>query len=764
MAAQAGASGFDVKTLEQLGYNADIADFFDTTRFLPGVHRVTLEVNAAQRYQEEVRFDQEGALCLDAHLAETLRLRITTPLSGCERIESRWPQAQVRVFPGDFRVELTLPEEAFDADKMRSEQRGGYAVMMNYDLFGNRIQSRYGKQQTLQAMLEPGVNISNWVVRNRSSYSNSETGSQLAVYETSASRDFPAWNAFVQAGEFGAGGALSGGLPITGVQLSSLDAGYRGAALTVPLQGSVTSQSVVEVKQRGQVVYRTLLPSGPFALGYLGQAMAGVEAEVIITESDGRQQQYTVTPGAGDEQARQGGYQFALGRYRNYGGRQDASAPPALLMGERTISLGAGRQLGAGGVLSTAYQRLAGQGSLGDDNGNWLSAGWGYSRGRQRGMQFDAQGQSALTGNLSLSLTAQYRTAGFRDADEALGGGAAEDGAPRLRYSSGMALSWRTPAWGSLTYSLSHERQHNDSRRSWTHSLAYGKSVGRAMLSLNLQSSAYDRAALYAGLSVPLGGGSISSRLQTNKNSGITVGSGWQGALGERLDGGLDVARDSAGEYRVGGNLYGDTPYTRLSAGASRSGNGSTSLSVLSSGVLGVANGTWVTSSQRIGDTLAVVKVPGQSGVNVSGGGRGMTDFAGHALLSSVTPYTPLSARIDTLSLPLNVRLDSTEVPLELARGTVAMRQLRVTEVKQLLLSIRDEQGAPLATGASVHDEKGQLLGTLMGEGNLMLVNEDIGKTLQVRRANRNACRVSYEVPEAFNPAALYEERDAVCR
>lgn len=81
------AAGFDVKTLAQLGYNADIAEFFNTARFLPGVHRVTLEVNAAQRYQEEVRFDAQGALCLDESLAQTLAVEgrptsvMITPLS-----------------------------------------------------------------------------------------------------------------------------------------------------------------------------------------------------------------------------------------------------------------------------------------------------------------------------------------------------------------------------------------------------------------------------------------------------------------------------------------------------------------------------------------------------------------------------------------------------------------------------------------------------------------------------------------------------------
>ncbi|MDT0205983.1 fimbria/pilus outer membrane usher protein [Serratia marcescens] len=758
------ASGFDVKTLAQLGYNADIAAFFNTARFLPGVHRVMLEVNAAQRYQEEVRFDSEGELCLDERLAQTLRLRVASPPGRCERLETYWPQAVVRVFPGAFRVEITLPEVAFDPDKLRTEQSGGHALLLNYDLYANRRQGRYGNQQTLQAMLEPGINLSNWVLRNRSSYSNDENGSRLEVYETSASKDFPGWGAFVQLGEFSAGGVLSGNVPLSGGQLASVDIGGHNAALTVPLQGSVVNPATLEVKQHGQLIFRTLLPAGPFSLSELGPVMAGVEAEVTVIETDGRRQRFTVTPDTGDPADRSGGYRLAAGRYQPYGGDHYGTSPPALLLGEKAFRLGQG-QITVGGLLAHTYKRLGWQGSLGDDGGNWLSGSAIFTRGRQPGAQLETQGQVAMGRSLALSLSSQYRTEGFREADEGLlNPSSVEAETARLRYSGGLALSWRALNAGVLAYSLSHERYYRGSRRSWTHALAYGASLGRATLSVNLQSSAYDRAAVYAGLSLPWGAGSVSSRLQARRNKQMTLGGSWQGPLSERLNGYLDVTRDADGDYQSAGNLNGETPYTRLGLGASRSGQGSTSLSLSSSGGLGVANGTWVTSPQRIGDTFAVMKVPGQSGVKISGSGNGVTDFAGDALLPVLMPYMPLRAQVDTLSLPLNLRLDSTDAALELARGTVAERRFRVTEVRQLLLTLRDESGAPLPTGASVYDEQGQLLGTLIGEGNLMLVNDDIGKALRVRRLNMNECVVSYAVPAAFDPSVLYEEGDGVCR
>jgi outer membrane usher protein len=117
--------------------------------------------------------------------------------------------------------------------------------------------------------------------------------------------------------------------------------------------------------------------------------------------------------------------------------------------------------------------------------------------------------------------------------------------------------------------------------------------------------------------------------------------------------------------------------------------------------------------------------------------------------------------RIDTRSLPLNTRLGTTALDLGLARGSVAAHRIGVTEVRQLLLEIRDSDGQPVPLGSTVNDEAESILGTTVGEGNLMLVNEDIGK--KIRLGGARACQVSYEVPEHFDADSPCEEATATC-
>lgn len=753
--------GFDTQTLGQLGFSKDVAEFFDKARFLPGRQRVTLEVNAAERYQEDILFNERGELCLDQALADVLNLSPGALLTSCAELPALWPEARVEYFPGSFRLALTLPERAFDKEKRRGELRGGHAALLSYDMYANQWRSRSGKNETFQAMLTPGINVKNWVIRNRSNYNHSEAGSRLDMMETSATREIAAWSSRLQLGEFGAAGTFSSGLPISGAQLYSGQTGAEGVRLAVPIEGIAQTQSTVEVKQRGQTVYRSLVPAGPFSLNQLGGAVGGVETEVTVTGADGQQQRFSVTPISGAATGRESSYQFGVGRYRSYSG--SGAGMPLLLLGEKHWQPAARKNMGLGGLLASRYKNVSWRWGMSTEGGDWFSLGGVYARGRRRGVQVDAQGQLALGRNVSLSVFSQWHSRGYRGADEVLSGYDPDDPShPRMANS--VSLSWGSAEWGALSYGMSREHYYRD-RRSVSHFLSYGKRVGEVSLNLSLRSSDYDKAALYAGISLPLGGGSWQTRMQSRRNNQFALGSSWQGNVANGLYSRLEMNRESDGEYGIGGSLSGDTAYSRLALSGAQTGGGNTSLSLGASGALGVANGAWVTSPYPAGDSLAVVEVPGRSGVkiNTSGSG-GITDLSGTALLAALPAHQSLALNVDTSRLPLNVRLDSTSAELTLAYGSVASRQFRATEVRQLLLTVRDTSGNTLPLGASVLDEEGNFMGTLVGEGNLLLSNDDIGKTLRIRRANQDECQLSYAVPAHFDANMLYEEGEAVCQ
>ncbi|WP_447883459.1 FimD/PapC N-terminal domain-containing protein, partial [Serratia fonticola] len=168
MSVNAQSVAFDVKTLQSLGYTRDVADFFSKeARFLPGENTVTIQVNGSHIYFVNARFNTDGELCIDNTLLGALKLRQHKQVGECTNITTLWPEAQVKLFPGQFRLELTVPEDALDPEK-GDYLRGGYAVMLNYNMFGQQIKSPGNEINFFQGFLEPGFNLYNWVVRNRS--------------------------------------------------------------------------------------------------------------------------------------------------------------------------------------------------------------------------------------------------------------------------------------------------------------------------------------------------------------------------------------------------------------------------------------------------------------------------------------------------------------------------------------------------------------------------------------------------------------------
>ncbi|WP_273855326.1 fimbria/pilus outer membrane usher protein [Serratia liquefaciens] len=745
---------FDIAALEQLGYSEDIAKFFSEERFLPGVHDITLEVNAAKSYMLSLKFDDDGQLCVDDHFLDELKLKKIELSKNCDTPAMLWQGADIKVFPGSFRVELLLPETAFDPLKISGDEYGGGGAILNYELYGQRFSSRYGQQQSLQATLGPGLNIRNWVVRNRSQFStNSEK--KLQVYETSAVRAFPSLKGRLEMGQFGAENSLFSGVPLTGLQIMSERHQIDGNLL-IPITGMADSQASIEVRQRGRTVYRTTVPPGPFSLDNVGQVVGGIDTEVEITEADGRKKTQTVVPQKlSGNIGSQPHSQLGIGRYRSY--RQSSFTPPLLVMGERQINHDEENEFVMGGLFSSRFQMVALRKAYANVSGGMI-----YSRGNKRqGLELDTQLRLPSSRFLNMSLTSKYRTLGAQGSDEGLEN--TGNISSRLRMALGASISLSHADWGVLNYNI-YQSRYYQGRSYLTHGLSTSRQIGSATLSFTAQNSANDPLTVFAYLSLPLGKNRLSTRVQGGKQHETATGINLQGDIDERWNYSLGAA-SRGNDTQFSGRAQVTLPYSQLAGDTTYSNNDSKSFNASAFGGVAFANNTWLFSPQRIGDTFAVVDMAGASGIGLqaSGSGRIATDYAGHALLASVTPYTDTSVSIDTQQFPLNLRINSTSASLRLAHGTVGLQRFRVSELKQLLLTIRNTDGETMPVGVSVYDDRGNMLGTLIGDGNLMLVNEDIGKDLQLRATNMPTCRVKYTVPEYFDPEMLYEEASAIC-
>lgn len=219
-------------------------------------------------------------------------------------------------------------------------------------------------------------------------------------------------------------------------------------------------------------------------------------------------------------------------------------------------------------------------------------------------------------------------------------------------------------------------------------------------------------------------------------------------------------------QTRVNGSVNATTAYSQLMGCGSWTDENTHAMMMSASGAVVYADGLFATSAVPLADTFGVLRVPGQSGVQINtlGGGTTVTNHWGTAAIPTLPVGRKTPVELNTKNLPLNVRLGTTSFDVAVAKGTVISREVSATVMKQLLLGITLADGTPAPSGSSLVDDKGQLMGIVMGNGNAMLSNEQIGQLVRLRMSNQAECIVDYPVPPHFDPDALYEEADAVCR
>lgn len=801
----ASAVEFDVSTLKSLGYGAEVAEFFKHgSQFLPGQYDVTMVVNGSARYPATVTFGEQGQLCLTPALQKTLKLKAIDIHStsvdagssadnaahdgeisdinvnlGCTDIVSVYPNAQVTAHPNTFTVDLLVGEADFDPQLRGDELAyGGKAVFSNYRVYGMQMKGSE-TQRFYQGQFETGINWANWMLRNNSSISAGKNSTQYQFNETTLARSIIPWRSMVQLGQINTQGSLFGGTPLNGVQLYSDASLQADSALVVPITGVAESPATVEVMQNGRLLYRTLVPAGPFSLDRINGVVSGQPLQVTVLQEDGRQQQFSVVTNTrtSEQVISEPIYQVAIGKYRQRA-KNDNTETPLMANVEGGVRYHQTDYL-AGVQLSDRYQsagvRLARQ--WGEQGQVGSSAGVQYAHNvDKQGQQWDASVSAAL-GPISLGLSSLYRTRDYPTLEETLqktrtlekdssnSNATWWEKSSETQTANSISLSAGNADWGRVSYALGYNHYYGDKSDTVQHTVSYAKRFGQVSLNASLQGGSDRDNRLFLNASVPLGRkASVNMQMQRYQDT-TTLTSTFNHRPNSLLGYSVGVSHNDS-QTRLNGSINATTGYSQLTGSGSWMDENTHTMMLSASGAVVYADGLLATSSVPLGDTFGVLRIPCQSGVQVStfGGGTTVTNHWGTTAIPTLPVNRKTTVQLNTKNLPLNVRLDTTSFDVAVAKGTVISREVTATVMKQLLLSITMADGSPAPSGSSLVDEKGQLMGLVMGEGNAMLSNAQIGQPARLRMANQRECVLSYPVPTYFDPNALYEEAAAICQ
>ncbi|HWW08368.1 fimbria/pilus outer membrane usher protein [Collimonas sp.] len=818
---------FDVETLKARGLDPALAEYFARKpRFNPGIHRVSLSVNDAQRGSVDARFDEDGNLCFDPELIRRARLikpaaaadqpvstardaeqsgnapapAAVDPTPACYDYRQTVSQTEVELDPGQDAVRLVVPASALQVSMPGDGfSTGGVGAMLNYDILTSSSQNSGGSSQSLYVNLENGVNAGDWIVRSQQTFSSDSAHSDssgnvrgnnhVQVPYFYAQHTFPAYSSIVQGGRIVSQTSMFAGLPLDGVQILPDDA-LSPRANSNAYEGIAQSQARVEVRQAGLLIYSTVVPAGPFKLANLPLIDSISEVEIKLIESDGQNRVFKVAPASlgANVSVPATGLSASLGRIRNLNNDFSMQQPlvAAVSKGWRV------RQsvtLAAGALASSGYQALAANATAplskslsGSVQTQMTHAGAEGVIGNST--TFNVYGKVAA--GLSANFYGTWQSRGYRSIYSTLVKQAPEqslngDGSPvvnvqrlpvnvsdsMIKTQMGASVGLTRNAIGSV--SLSYNRLETYGGRSAQRVMAsWNRQIGKAYASLSLERSlggVSGAVTAYASLSMPLGKVNAGSYV-SNSGGQVRAGVRASQAVNEYLS--YNISADqgqAAGSDQINVSAALMPRYAQASVNVSSAGGGRSKVmsAQLQGGVVATGRGLTL-SPYAIGDTFGVASAGDLAGVRIATPqGTVWTDFRGQAVIPSLSAYGISNLQIATKTLPRNVDVRNGFQEVSAGRGSVSFVDFGVVKVRRILLNARFADDRPLPQDSGIFDADNHYVTTAVADGQVFLDNPS-ATGLYAKTPNGEKCELHFKLPEKQDLNAVFEHADAVCR
>lgn len=751
------------------------------TPLAPGRYRVDLLLNLMPAGAYDLAFNRNPhgkglQACVTSELLRELGLReqaLQAPLpddGSCLDLPALVPQAEASFNPTQLRLNLSIPQIALRRDLTGSVpierwDPGINAAFINYQASAQHS-SRQGSTRSSQDLyLNSGINLGAWQLRSNQALRQDPYGERSWTRSnTYARRDLPGLRASLTLGETFSDGEVFRSLPFTGALLASdhdmLPDTLQSYAPVI--RGVAQTRAKLEILQNGYPVYATYVAPGPYEIDDLNVGAGHGELEIVLTEADGQVRRFLQPYSSLGNLLREGVWRYSAS-YGRYKGAEQLDSPD---FWQGTLARGgAWHTTQYGGLMGSEYYRagvlgmtrdLGSLGGLSFDTTHARSD-LGERQGQVAGNSFAIRYGKSFTTNTSLRFAGyRYSTEGYRDFDEAVQqrhDAANFYGNRRSRLEASVHQNFS--ASGALSLTLTQDDYWNSNYQRRQYQAQYNTRVGQ--LSLNLFASqalnSIQGQSRVFGLSLSLPLDSPSYRTATFDLQHSNGATSQRASLGgSTLDNRLNYRASASNDEqrRVSGALsLGYLGELASFGGGYNEGAGYRSLSLNASGTL-LAHGDGVTLGNYLGETAALVHVPGIEGVGVQNAGRARTNAQGYLLVPHLRPYRSNSLILDTDDLGPDALIETGTAQVVPQRGAVVKANFAARKVTRLVLTLLHADGQPLPFGAQVLDPQGQSLAVVGQAGQALVATEITQQTLQVEWHDQQPqhCQVSIDVAD----------------
>lgn len=785
---------FDLSTLQARGLPTTLNEYFrNGKKFPPGINKITPVINGVEKKPLSVNFNDKGELCL--HSDDLIELGIKKDVLAteqCTDLKTHFPQAEVKLDPGNNRVEFILPaEEIEDTNNIDINQYtvGGVGAILNYDLLMMKNSSKDSGTEndvedggdssnsnninTFQSNTEAGFNIADWIIRSRQSYSSSGDTRSFEQLYTYAQKTLPNYKTVMQTGKIGVANSLFAMPQILGIQFSPESALMNSKESGATVSGIAQTQARVEVRQSGVLIYSTQVPAGAFTLNRLPTINNTADLNVNVVEQNGATRSFVVPASSFTHSYSQqeASYSLAVGKIDQSGDNNIGSND--LVTFNMSAPWGTRSMLTSGALVAQNYQSVAAQMSAGLANGLSLSGRTIFSsdaRSQTKGMQNNLSLSMPLANSLNVNGSVTMQDIGYRDLTDGMPNiDADSDDSINSRYKSqyslGMGYSFEDLGAFNLSWSrvsmFSSEEATSRMTVGWSKTFSNGMSI-----SMNAEQDSGDdgNSMFYMNMSIPFGSvrvGTSMSRVGNNSTRGVTLDQ----TINERLS--YSLAANKSSDSDVGSfsaNVHALPNYSQLNLGYSRYGSENSTYTVgASGGVVATKQGV-LFSPYPLQDTYAVVQIPGITGGEIqTPQGPVWSNSQGYAVSSSMSAYGESRLVLDMKSLPKNVDVNNGIQVAHVARGSVTNYTFGTIVSRRALIRIHLLNGKLAEKGSLIYDSHDNYITTVAGDGTIFLIDSQLEQKLMLQTASGERGQVHFKLNEEPEADKLYESYDAQC-
>lgn len=678
------------------------------------INNVYLIINDNFKGELAVNLGLDGQPCINAPLLREWGIRDaalvmeTTP-EGCilpDVLSAR----KIGVFYEPIAQLLTvdIPAGMLGDSKLAGRWDDGInAAFVNYQFnYGHYAGENYRdtqRHESLYADITTGVNVGPWRLRYQPVYQKEIWGNPTWHTERAlAYRDIKAWRATLTLGDSVTPSVLFDNVRFRGISLVSdsrmLPDGLRQFSPWV--RGFARSNAEVRVRQNGEIIYQTFVSPGAFVLKDVYPPALEGDLTVTIRESDSTETErkipYSSMPNL--VYAGQWRYDASVGKYQPYYGMEEEQPGFA----QASVSYGLpGKVTLYGGFQGADIYRSAAVG-IGKSLNQWgaISADYTFSSARQpRRSAPDTGGMARMryakafpAWESSLSLMAQYyprqryRTFGTAIDQQSTYWWDWEDGIfvgdfdEEKKYRLEARYNQYLSDSDSLYLTLTREATRGNQRGETSIEMGFSASLGKVDVALYAEYNrpSYGKEQAQLGLSVSLPLNALGApRMKLNYDHTLAndrTDSRRIGVSGTLLDDYSLSYNASTSQSQRNGSSQDLSANYQYNAGDLRVGHsqgaGYRQQNLELAGSL-MAHQEGLTLGQTLGETVAIVSVPGTPGMGIDNQYGVTTDWRGYALIGNLTPYRINSLTLDSLELPDTLELPESDQEVVPTAGAI---------------------------------------------------------------------------------------------